>query len=79
MQAAWVSGLSTSGLYSSIGIFDSGVGGLSVLREVVRRLPRYDVLYLADSAHVPYGARKMEEIQALSRAITQFLVDRAQR
>jgi len=59
---------------NSIGVFDSGVGGLSVLRETVRRLPGYDVLYLADSAHVPYGERDMAEIQAFSEAITTFLI-----
>jgi glutamate racemase len=56
-----------------IGIFDSGVGGLSVLREIVRHLPHQDVLYFADSAHVPYGRREMGEIQAFSVAITSFL------
>jgi len=57
----------------SIGIFDSGVGGLSVLREIVRQLPRQDVLYCADSAHVPYGRRELAEIQAFSVSITSFL------
>ncbi len=60
----------------AVGVFDSGVGGLSVLREVVRRLPHHDMLYLADSAHVPYGPRRLEEIRALARGITSFLIDR---
>jgi glutamate racemase len=59
---------------SRLGIFDSGAGGLSVLREVARQLPHQEVLYFADSAHVPYGDREVEEIQALSRAITAFLI-----
>ncbi|MDY7041202.1 MAG: gamma-glutamyl-gamma-aminobutyrate hydrolase family protein, partial [Chloroflexota bacterium] len=57
-----------------IAVFDSGVGGLSVLREVVRLLPHEDVLYFADSAHCPYGLRPMTEVQALAVAVTAFLV-----
>lgn len=60
----------------AIGIFDSGVGGLSVLREIARQLPGFDLLYLADTAHVPYGERAMSEIQAFSEAITTFLIGR---
>ncbi len=62
--------------HASIALFDSGVGGLSVLREVVRQLPRHDVLYVADTAHVPYGARDIEQIRSFSVAITSFLVER---
>lgn len=58
-----------------IGLFDSGVGGLSVMREVVRQLPHEDVLYFADSAHCPYGAKSPLEIQRLSRGIVRFLLD----
>jgi glutamate racemase len=61
---------------STLGIFDSGVGGLSVLREVVRQFPHQDVLYLADSAHVPYGNRDIREVRAFSEAITAFLMGR---
>jgi glutamate racemase len=60
---------------SCIGIFDSGVGGLSVLREIVAQMPHQDIVYLADEAHVPYGSRPMEEIRAFARAITAFLID----
>jgi glutamate racemase len=49
-----------------IGVFDSGVGGLSVLAELRRLLPHEDFLYLADTAHLPYGARPGEEIRALT-------------
>jgi glutamate racemase len=62
-------------LARSVGIFDSGVGGLSVLREISSRLPCQDIVYLADEAHVPYGSRSMGEIRAFSRAITAFLVE----
>lgn len=58
----------------SVGIFDSGVGGLSVLREVVARLPCQDIVYLADEAHVPYGSRRLAEIRTFSRAIASFLI-----
>jgi glutamate racemase len=60
---------------SRIGVFDSGIGGLSVLREIVRYLPHQDVLYFADSAHVPYGSRDLEEIRLFSTSITSFLIE----
>jgi glutamate racemase len=52
----------------AIGVFDSGVGGLSVHRALVERLPRADFLYLADQAAAPYGGRGGEEIVELTRA-----------
>jgi len=57
-----------------IGIFDSGVGGLSVWRQVVHHLPGESVLYLADQAHVPYGNRSATEIQGHCLAIADHLV-----
>ena len=57
-----------------IGVFDSGVGGLSVLREIIRRLPHEDVVYVADTIHCPYGPRPLEEIRRLSYAVTRFLL-----
>lgn len=57
-----------------IGIFDSGVGGLSILREIRNLLPREDLQYFADQAHVPYGARSLEEVQGYSEGITSFLL-----
>lgn len=56
-----------------IGIFDSGVGGLSVWREIRRALPRHDTLYLADQAHVPYGSRPLEQVREFAAEITRFL------
>ena len=56
-----------------IGIFDSGVGGLSVLREIRRVLPSEDLLYLADSAYAPYGDRDPEIIHARSVAVVGWL------
>ena len=58
-----------------IGIFDSGVGGLSIYREVRRLLPSETILYVADQAHVPYGMRTLEEVQRYSEGITRFLLD----
>lgn len=59
-----------------IGVFDSGLGGLSVLREMQALLPAEDVLYYADNAYCPYGLRSQLEIQDRSRLITALLIDR---
>ena len=56
-----------------IGVFDSGVGGLSVLRAIRQQMPQQPVVYLADQAHVPYGPRSLEEVRAFSEEITRFL------
>src|SRR6195952_3961157 len=52
----------------AIGVFDSGVGGLSVHRSLVERFPAADFVYLADQANTPYGGRPGEEIVDLTRA-----------
>ncbi|MBL6750206.1 MAG: glutamate racemase [Nevskia sp.] len=57
-----------------IGVFDSGLGGLSVLREIVRRLPRENCIYVADSGHCPYGGKSQREIIARACAISDFLL-----
>lgn len=59
----------------AIGIFDSGVGGLSVWREVAHLLPGAPLLYLADQRHMPYGARPFDEIRCYAEEITRFLLD----
>jgi len=56
-----------------VGIFDSGIGGLSVLREIHNMLPFQPLFYIADQVHVPYGKRQMSEIRDFSFAITDFL------
>lgn len=56
-----------------IGVFDSGVGGLSVWREFARELPGEDFLYLADQAHLPYGPRDRAELERFVLAIGRFL------
>lgn len=57
-----------------IGVFDSGVGGLTVLREILLRLPSEDTIYLADQAHVPYGHRTNVEIRRFSQEISRYLI-----
>lgn len=59
---------------TTIGVFDSGVGGLSVLREVRSQLPCARLLYFADTAHVPYGPRPLAEVRDFSFAIADFLL-----
>ena len=58
-----------------IGVFDSGVGGLSVLREIRARLPMEGLLYLADSGNVPYGEKSPEFIRERCRSIAAFLLE----
>jgi glutamate racemase len=57
-----------------IGVFDSGVGGVSVLREMRARFPAERVIFLADQGHVPYGPRSLEQVREFSKAITRYLL-----
>ena len=59
-----------------IGVFDSGVGGLTVLREMVRRLPGESTIYLGDNARAPYGTRTDDEVLAFTRQALDRLVER---
>jgi glutamate racemase len=59
---------------SAIGVFDSGVGGLSVLRHIRAQLPSVPLLYVADSGHVPYGDKTQDYIRERSLVLTEFLV-----
>lgn len=61
---------------AAIGVFDSGVGGLSVLREIRARLPAESLLYVADSGHVPYGEKSPDFIRERSQRIAEFLLAR---
>lgn len=61
----------------AVAVFDSGVGGLSVLRHIRTLLPQEDLLYLADQAHVPYGPRPATQIRAFSLAVADFLLAQA--
>jgi glutamate racemase len=59
-----------------IGIFDSGIGGLTVASQLSRLLPGEDIIYFGDTAHLPYGDKSTAAIQAYSVKIAQFLLDR---
>lgn len=59
---------------AKIGVLDSGVGGLTILREIQRLLPQYPTLYFADQAHLPYGPRPPEQIRCFVTEIAEFLI-----
>ena len=58
-----------------VGVFDSGVGGISVLRELAKTLPREDFIYFGDSANAPYGEKTSDQVMRLSRRIVDSLLD----
>ena len=58
-----------------IGVFDSGFGGLTILKSLLERMPEYDYLYLGDSARSPYGGRSMEIVHKFTRESVQWLFD----
>ena len=59
--------------YAPVGVFDSGVGGLTVAREIMRQLPMEHIIYFGDTARVPYGSKSKETIIRYSRQIIHFL------
>lgn len=61
---------------SPIGVFDSGVGGLSVLKELVRELPNEDFLYFGDTLRVPYGDKPLDELVVCTRRILDFFKEK---
>jgi glutamate racemase len=60
--------------YSPIGVFDSGYGGLTVLRQIVKRLPQYDYLYLGDNARTPYGTRSFETVYRYTLQCVEWML-----
>lgn len=62
--------------WQAIGIFDSGVGGLTVLRELTRALPQEDTIYFGDTARVPYGTKSPDTVIRYSQEIAAFLIKR---
>jgi glutamate racemase len=58
-----------------IGVFDSGVGGISVLRELIRVMPNEDYIYLGDSKNAPYGTKSLEEVRRLSFQNAELLLE----
>ncbi len=63
-----------STMNNPIGIFDSGVGGTSIWKEMHQLLPNENTIYLADSKHAPYGQKSKDEIIDLSIKNTEFLI-----
>jgi glutamate racemase len=61
-------------LYRPIGVIDSGVGGLTVAKEIMRQLPKEEIIYLGDTARCPYGPRPWEEIRDFTWEITNYLL-----
>jgi glutamate racemase len=59
-----------------IGVFDSGLGGLTVFKALARRMPEESLIYFGDTAHVPYGSKSKEAVAKYSTAIARFLVSR---
>jgi glutamate racemase len=60
-----------------IGVFDSGVGGLSVLRAIHLQHPQENIIYFADQAHVPYGPRTLQQVQQFSEAISRYFLSQS--
>lgn len=58
----------------NIGVFDSGLGGVSVLKHIVKLMPNENILYFGDTKNIPYGDKTKEEIQKLSMRIVEFLI-----
>ena len=63
-------------LPTPIAVFDSGMGGISVLRELVRCMPQENFLFFGDSLHAPYGVRPPEEVRALTMRAAEYFVER---
>ena len=61
---------------NAIGVFDSGVGGLTVVRALMERLPFENIIYFGDTARVPYGVKSVETIRHFTAQITQFLLQK---
>lgn len=61
------------GKEAPIGVFDSGVGGLTVVREIMRQIPNEKIVYFGDTARVPYGSKSKETVTRYSRQIARFL------
>lgn len=65
--------IASVGSSAPIGVFDSGIGGLTVVRELMRRLPNESIIYFGDTARVPYGPKSPDTVLRYSREITSFL------
>ncbi|HSJ64922.1 MAG TPA: glutamate racemase [Gemmatimonadaceae bacterium] len=65
----------SGGSTAPIGVFDSGIGGLTVVRELMRQLPHESIIYFGDTARVPYGPKSPDTVRRYSREISGFLVE----
>ena len=61
--------------HQAIGIFDSGIGGLTVANAIIQRLPQEKIIYFGDTAHLPYGEKSPDAIRYYSLGIGKFLLD----
>ncbi|MBN3859931.1 glutamate racemase [Neisseriaceae bacterium PsAf] len=61
---------------SAIGVFDSGIGGLTVVKALMERLPHENIIYFGDTARVPYGVKSKKTIQLFTQQITEFLLQK---
>ena len=68
--------MSNINVNAPIGVFDSGVGGLTVAREIMRQLPEESIVYFGDTARVPYGSKSKETVISFSRQIVRFLMEK---
>ncbi|WP_416338113.1 glutamate racemase, partial [Lactobacillus acetotolerans] len=59
-----------------IGLLDSGVGGLTVVKKVIQKLPNESTVFIGDNAHIPYGDKTNEEVIALTRRSVKFLLNK---
>ena len=62
-------------MQNAIGVFDSGYGGLTVLKEIVKKLPQYDYIYLGDNARAPYGNRSFESVYQYTWQCVQWFFE----
>ncbi|MDP3723998.1 MAG: glutamate racemase [bacterium] len=62
--------------HSPIGVLDSGIGGLTILGEIVRKSPNVSTMYIADSKYCPYGSRSEDEIYSLTKRLVEFLMSK---
>ena len=59
---------------SAIGIFDSGIGGLTVANAITKVLPKENIIYFGDTKHLPYGEKSKDAVQSFSKKIIKFLI-----
>ena len=59
-----------------IGVFDSGVGGLTVLESIKKQLPNENIIYIGDNAHCPYGDKTKEQLLSYTKKICQYFISR---